>query len=369
MMKIEISRLYLLNLLEKASTVSGSSSITPSLKSFLLEVGEGGVSKRDDNRLLHVLRTDRVLSVVAHTDSFTVLEDTQPYRVLVHAEKFLNLIRNLESENVTLNVPDDYSIQIEADSFKANWMSFDIKQFPDLPKCVSTKSMFKVKTAQFIKAVERVKYAAATDSVHVSLGQVFFSDEGCWAWDGFTYQQVDFKTKVAFSLPLEAVDVVKFAKLSGVAEMYVGVSDEALHFVMGQDMFVSRNPKVVAPSVDLLAKFVKKTQGSFIVEVAQLRKLIKRIGITSDNSRLIFDVKEKTLTVSGKDNLDNKSNESVPITFEGDSVAMRRFSVNWEFMDKALSAVDSKTATMYIDANHVIFRGDDCYGILPMLKG
>ena len=367
-MKIEIQRLYLLNLLEKASTVSGSSAISPFLRSFLLEVEPyHDVGKGEDSRMFNVLRTDRVLGVVAHTDAFTVLEDKEPYRVLIHADKFLNLVRNLESESVVINVPDGYSVQIEADSFKANWMAFDISQFPDLPRCLSTKDMLKIKSADFIKAVERVRYASGKDSVQSNFKQVFFDESGCWAWDGFTYQQVDFETEKPFAIPLEAIDVVKFARISGVEDMYVGVSPESLHFVVGLDIFVAQNPNVKAPNTSVLDKLRKKSPGFFVVEVAQLRKLIKRIGITSDNNRIAVDVRDKSVTVSGKDDLDNKSNESVPIKFEGDVAKLNRFSLNWEFLDKALTSIESKTVKISVETSHIILEGEDSYGVLSML--
>lgn len=367
-MKVKIKRVYLLNLLEKASTVSGTASVTPLLKSFLLEVGEGGVSKRSDNRMFHVLRTDTALSVVAHTDSFEMVDDVAPYRVLVHGEKFLNLMRNLECEDVVLNIPDAFSIKIEADEFKANWIAYDSGQFPELPKCVDTKDMLKVKVGMFVNAVERVRHATSQDSVQSSFKQVFFTEEGCWASDGFTYQRVNFPVDLKLSLPIESLDVVKFAKLSGIEEMYIGVTKDLLYFVVGQDIFLSQSSKVKTPFIQLLTKLDKKNQGHFYVEVAQMRKLIKRIGITSEKGRVYFDVAATKLTVSGKDKLDNESNESFPIKFEGAQKAKKKFPVNWEFLDNALGAVRSKGVMMVVDNNHIIFQGDDCYGVVPMIK-
>lgn len=367
-MKVQIKRLFLLDLLEKASTVTTASTTSPFLQSFLLEIGEGGTTKRTDKRLFHVLRTDTVLSAVAHTDKFELLEDTEPYRTLVNAPYFLDLVRNLESEEIILTIPDEFSIQIEADSFKANWTCFDVKKFPKVPKCIDTKDMHKMKTETFVRGVERVKYAVAKDSVQSNLKQIFFSKKECWASDGFVYQRVDCPTDVEFSLSNDAFDVTKFAKLSGVEDMYFKITDDSIFFIFGQDIFMCQKSNVKPPFMALFSKMAAKNQGRFIVEVEQLRKIIKRIGITTVENKVTFNVKQKSLTVSGEDISANKSQEVLPIEFAGSQKALRKFNVNWEFLDKALSVVRSKTIELHIDLTMLQITGEDCVGIIPMFK-
>jgi hypothetical protein len=216
--------------------------------------------------------------------------------------------------------------------------------------------------------VERVKHATSADSVQSSFKQVFFNEEGCWASDGFTYQRVDFPVNLNLSLPIESLDVVKFAKLSGIEDMYIGVTKNVLYFVVGQDIFLSQTSKVKTPFIQLLTKLAQKNQGQFYVEVAQMRKLIKRIGITSEQGRVYFSVAATKLTVSGKDKLDNESSESFPIKFQGADKAKKKFPVNWEFLDDALGAIRAKTVKMIVDANHIVFQGTDCFGVVPMIK-
>jgi DNA polymerase III sliding clamp (beta) subunit (PCNA family) len=358
--EFKIKRMYLESLLDKAMTVKTKTGIDSLLRSFLLEIV--------DDRL-RVLRTDTTLSVVAETSGIEIKKSAQlTSRVLVDGDKFYELVKNLESDDVTIIITDDRSIIISTGAFEAQWKTFKVDNYPETPNPEQTE-MFELPSFAFIVAVERVRHAMATEGVQKNFCQVFFDETGCWAHNGFVFQRVDFETPQKFALAAEGLEVLKFIKLSGAETFKIGFTDEYTIFEIGNDLFICRVPNLQIPFVGLVEEFKKSRQGRFGFEVGQLQHLVKRVSLSSDLGKrdIIFETTAELLTVTATDGLGNKSHEQMVITFTGSQTAKKKFHVDWTFLTDALAAVKKKSATMVIDVNHIMINTDDSSSIIPMM--
>jgi DNA polymerase III sliding clamp (beta) subunit (PCNA family) len=360
-LKIKLKRIYLESLLDKAMTVKSGAGTDSRYRTFLLELV-------DDK--LRVLRTDTILSVVAEMRGVKALKSDQTANwVLVSGEKFYELVKNLEAEEVTLTFTDDLSIVISAGSFEAEWMTYPLNDYERPPKLENVE-MFELPSQAFVKAVGRVRHAIASEGVHQNLKHVFFSGDSCWAHDGFVYQRIDFKSPQQFSLPMDGLEVLNFIKLSGSETFKVGFTDKYTVFEVGADSFLCKMPHLKTPTLSLLEQLKESRQGSFVFEVAQLQGLIKRVSLSSDLGKraIRINIEKESLSVSAVDMLGNKGHEEMLISFTGNQTAQKAFPIDWMFLEEALSSLHNKGAKMVIDVHHVILQSDDSFCVIPMME-
>jgi DNA polymerase III sliding clamp (beta) subunit (PCNA family) len=364
-MQISIKQEFLMALLDRALTISRSE-MAPLLRSFLIEVDESGVFR--------IVRTDSQLAAVASTKAFEW--DSEPLRVVVNADKLHNLVKSLSGDAVSLKVVSPTDLEIICGSYRANWRLFDIANYPVLPSFDSKKFFVEVDSSMFISLIDRVRYAAAVSTFRPEWRQLYFDKGLCWAMDGSRYQEVvsELSPDLFFALPLIACDVVKMVRLSGTQIVTMETDETYYYFRIGSDLFISINPKIpppVNPKEAVFGALNRRDVGWFTVEVAVLKEILRRIGITSrkGDNRVRIAVKSKNVTFSSTDDDGNRSSEDLIITFNGSSLQLRTVDIQWDWLFDALSVVKAPVADLLIGPGHIGVQSEDSFGIVPMLKG
>jgi len=364
-MVIKVKREFLEALLDRAATVSGGT-VQSFLRTFLIETSDGELT---------IVRTDTVLAAVARTKCYETDTEASQYRILVDSDKFYQLIKSFSGEVVEIEDVGNHLLRISCGNYVGSWKNEDISKFPSLPSFSQKENRIRVSAKDFVQAIERVKYAGATKTFNFAFRQIYFDKGFCWATDGSRYQDVVCKAvNFPIVLPLIAVDVARFIRLTGAENLDIERDESNFYFRVGEDLYICKNPSVSPPinpkDTYFKSSGVNKRPGWFVFEVGRLKEIVRRIGITSTigDSRISFHVKSSEIVLSGVDDVGNKSQESMLITFQGDSQAMKKFDVQWDYMEEALSAVKVASAEFVIGESHIALRSDDSFGILPMLK-
>jgi DNA polymerase III sliding clamp (beta) subunit (PCNA family) len=363
-MQFIIRRQFLLALLEKAWTVTIGGTLSTTKGFYFVQ--------KDDT--ITVARTDSVLSAVASTNVVNWVDKEGPSEFLVDAEKFLRLARGLTCEEVSITVTSTNKIAISGDNFNAEWLLFDLSDFPKLPVYLREPNV-EVSTIEFVGAVDRVRYAASIESLTSAYKQIYFENKSCWATDGYNFQKVVTKIELPapIALPLIGLDVVKFLRLSGVSSFFVSWDDNYYYFTIGNDAFICQRSTAQPPNP--LEDFYSKLSATpnklpfFVFEVRLLRRIVERVAITGSfsNKRIWFYVAPALLTVKGVDEDGNVSEEGMTISFNGDK-AGRTLGIHYEVFLDALQSLRDESAELRLDRNHILITSSDSTTILPLLK-
>lgn len=362
-MKISIKRAYLESMLEKAATVSGSGTGS-SLNSFLMEA---------DGEWLKVIRTDKVLSVVAQTKLFEYLDPPNPSgsdnRILINAPKFMALVKNLGGDSeITLDNKD--GLKISSGCYSGRWLLDNLENYPPIPS-VSVEDMEEIVTKDFLKCIDRVKFAASFDSLTPAYKQIFFHKKECWASDENRFQKVatNFKPEFTLVLPVAVMDALKFIKMES-SEKFLFKRDKHYYiFKIGTDICICRIPGVQIPSyVDTyIQKVGIKLSGSFKFEIPLLIGILRRVGITSMAGSCRVDLQlanGSPVTVIGNDGFGNKADEQLICTYSG---ASRQVGVHWSDLVNALLVIQDGSATLKVYENFIGLESKDSLGYLSLL--
>lgn len=370
-MRFSIKRVFLEQLLDKANTVSVLGTVKEELKGFLLEL---------DGKTLRVMRTDENLAVLAQTELLTIQDPSAPHQIVVSGEKFYNLVKRLDCDEIEIATDDTgQECMIAAGAYNGSWASAGKPtSFPKLSAAVKPtqeQEAISIDAKKFVELLERVQYAAAHESIRVSLKQLVFEDGICWASDDTIYQRVrsDLPKELRFAVPIAALDIIKFIRLSSADSIELICAGDYYFFKVGEDKFVCRAPNLRAIKATGLVALLsgESKQGRFTAETQRLLSIVKRMSITTDvrTNRLDFEIQPGVLRVSSQDNDGNSAEEKLRINFSGSSSTKKKFGLHWEVVIHALESVRQKTVDVRIDDNHVVFASDDGLGIVPMLIG
>lgn len=372
-MKIKIRRDYLKALLDKASAVSTAHAPINACKTFLLEV-----EKIDEkSHMLHIMRTDTKLSVLIHSQEFKLLDHEEPVRVLIPSDHLYELVQSLDTDEVELETIEGGGVKIHSGSYSGEWFTYSIKDFPPLPKLDKDSDLcFEVSAKEFVRDVERVKDLLPPVVMHLNEPWIRFTDSGeCWVYDGDRHQRITSSSlKREFAVPKNALDVIRFIKVSGMTTVVVGRTQDFWYCEVGDDLFICQIQFHAPPTIEFIHRLDRANQGYFDFETAHLQKAVERIGITSGESKNItFEVKEKELILAsgtGEEALREKSQETLPIQFMGNSRAKKVFAVNWQYFVQSLKVLGVASARMFVDIgiNYIVLKSDDSRAVIPMLK-
>ena len=364
-MEITIKKDFLEHLLGKASTVSVTGGKARFLQSFLLEL---------DGEVLKIARTDMELAAVAYTNQVDIGSREVPTRVLIDAEKFYELIKRSDGDLVYLGVSKS-EVEIETGGYQGVWKTYDLSKYPSIATSLG-KNVIKLDTQKFVQALERSNYAASRGQMQPNLRQVMFENGRCWATDMGRYQEIITNLPKMFkmTLPIVALDLVKFIKLSGVDTVEFEETEDFYFFKMKDDLFLCKHPHIKVVNESLLFKKLNEVrQGNFLVEVQKLKSTVGRIRLTAETQagKVHFEISkdDKTLTVSAEDDFKNKSKEAFPILLQGNKKeTIRKFDMNWVLLSEALQAISDKIVQIFIDKEYLVVKSDDSKALIPMVK-
>lgn len=364
-MELTIEKDYLEVLLVRASSISVSSSRY--YKSFLLEL----VGDR-----LRIVRADgRERAVMVSTDKFTIIDDSEPKRVLIEEVLFKNLVLGIPSGQLTLKVSADDVFEIKGEGYSGKWIGLGLSDFPSFPSPPEDFNPIELNVKNFTAGLRRVAYASSKEAVQLNQRQIVFREDVCWATDSLKFQEVSIslaKKKLCLVFPSSGADVLAFLSWTSEETVKFGEHEGYLFFVTKAGVFLCRDPVVTPIDKESFLESVlgpEEQQGAFQVDVAAFTQLVKRVSLTSGGKGTVrFDIKKDEIAVSSKDELGSVGKEAWKTALTGNTKCKRKFEVFWSRLLDALSVIKDKSAEVRIDERHIILKSDDSFGVIPMYK-
>lgn len=328
-----------------------------------------------------VVRTNLSQYTVVHLnpDCMDVEDDSSPLECLVNAEKLLSLVKRLPSDaDVFLEIMKDVpKLQLKCNNFMSQLTTFQVERFGKVPEAVVNKTKWtKVETKPFCEAILQVRHAAPPQGYHEQFMHVVFRDKRCWVADSRQLHGVRFDSDVVLVLPLDAVGVTEFLRLSASEFFNLGEDEEHYYFQVGDDIYITRkgNLKIEDKWTEYLNFLQEERQLSFDIDVEVFRKAVERVSVTSherDQTITLFcDVPQGFLYLKAKDEMKNESAERLPVQFTvGKKLKDEQYTrmIWWEFLTEAVSAMGVKRVSVRIDKSHIVFVSEWGTAICPFL--
>ncbi len=217
-LRFSTQKFVLQKVLEKASTVIPTRNFTPMLKNFLFDISDSA---------LRVTSTDNELSLITQTRLVTVEREGS---AVFPANRMMSMLREAEDGDVVVDVSKGKAT-IKVGTAEWSLQLMDAAEWPQLPKLEAVE-LIQIDRAKFLKAIESVRYAVATDEVHQGLMMIDVKDGRMRGSDSRRFQQIDtpFLT-FDFQIPVSAIDdLVKLLKLSDASEIAIGQTEYAVIF-------------------------------------------------------------------------------------------------------------------------------------------
>lgn len=331
-MEIILSRSEFLSELGPMQGIVERRTTIPVLSHILLKAEEGRLS---------LAATDLDVSLTSWVDA----EVSSPGGIAVQAKKFIEIIRALVDDEITLRLEDEKRLAIVGgrSRFKINGLSPE--DFPTLPQ-VSQESVQEVPFNQVKGMISKVLFAVSTEESRFQLnGALFKVKEGgleMVATDGHRLALVE--NDLEGGEPEEGVLVPRKAlqelqRFEGDGTLGLRRSEHHLSFQLGRRELICRilegsfpdYERVIAKDNDKQISFGRKDLAAAVQRVALL---------TGERTRAVrFKFDDDKLQISAANPDLGEAVEEVPCEYSGESFSL---GINPDYIGNFLSAVETE---------------------------
>lgn len=362
-MKIIIPTSSLSDALRKVLTVGSTRSPIPVLNNVLLQA--------KDNRL-SLSTTDMDVSIT--TDVNVVVERNG--ETTLPAKKFGQIVGTLPNGDVTLDTNPELITTITCKNAMFKVSGLSPSDFPRRPE-VDGDQKFVFDKIELLKTLRKIGYAVSTDQTRVVLNGILLSVRGgnitAVATDGRRLALVEKITDG--SVQLADGDVILPTKvvhelqklLDGDGQVTVKISSSFSQFNTGDTTITSKlidgtypNYRQVIPS---------SFKNSVVLPREAFFEVLNRVSIvvSESGSAIRFVLKEDSVTLSASTAEIGESEESLPVSYQGEPV---NISFNPAFLKEPLKNLDCDEFTLRFNDEFkpVVLLGDQgfLYVIMPM---
>ncbi|GAH73137.1 unnamed protein product, partial [marine sediment metagenome] len=120
-----------------------------------------------------ILTSTNLELAIKHTTSGKVIKDGT---IVIPFEVFNNIVRNLNSEKVSLE-QRDHTLVISADNYEASIYCEDSKEFPIIPTIQNTRKFLKLKKVDFKKSLTQAVVATQYSEIRPEINGIYFRYE------------------------------------------------------------------------------------------------------------------------------------------------------------------------------------------------
>lgn len=349
-MKFTIKRVSFQKLLENAYEAIPVQSPIASLKNFLIEVTD------NDIRVIGSDGTMTIQAILNVGDEDNAIINSIPGKVQIPAKYLLDIIKNLESDIVTLELVDSSLLFVsdEISQFKLN--IFRAEEYPDIDIEATSKEVIEINTSDFVKLYNSTAFAVATRGPKELFYGINITAKDnkltFIATDSFRlarkYVEIKGSHHVSITVPSKTLNVVsKFNKYEKI-EMIID-SNKVL-FKAGHYTISSKLYNGEFPNVDRIIPV--GMEYNLNVNSREFISSIERITIVG-NTKILVNASRDQVEISSKDlNVGSSKEVLKGADFEGE-----RFSIifNARFVIEAIKALESERVTLAFAAENRAF--------------
>lgn len=323
-MKISLTKEKFLNGLQLVNGVVGSRTTLPILSNLLL--------KGDQNKIW-LTATDLELSIRASVEA----EVQEPGVTTLPARRLLNVIRELPSDNFTLEIDEKNNAAISCGSAYFKILGLAADEFPILPQ-LSGGYSYTIDRLVFKDMLQKTAYAASTDEMRYILNGNLLSFKGeklvVVTTDGrrlaLAEQEVEFPKEAEADVVVPTKTVMELMRaLQGEGPMKIHVVDKQVAFEFGDILLVSKLIEGQYPNYRQVIPGQCEQRVAIDREI--LLNAIRRVSILASDKatavKLTFGKNKLTVAVSSPDV--GEAHESLPIKYTGKETTV---SFNGEFL-------------------------------------
>lgn len=270
--KFNVGKEELLRTLASNISIVPQKDRVPVIQNALLEVGKDFVRISVTNQEIFI-RSNVYGSEVEQTG-----------KVLIPARKLLSILKDSQGDQVYIEVSGKkISIAIGGGSWEISRPVVGVEMYPGFdPTCQSFSDISKM---EFYKAVETVKYAARKDFSRANLRIIKVASGKFDAYDGSRFQRISTSmSDVSMEIPAFSIDLLlKKLKAFSSEEVKVGKNEDYLVFILGNEIFAVKSPKLEYPNVDTqVLRPVLGNRHEFVVDKETLIDAVKAVRIVAD---------------------------------------------------------------------------------------
>ena len=310
-MKISVNKEDLLKALIIVSRAISSNSIIPSL-SYIHIVA------KDSNLFFEATDLELTIKYSIKAD----FEDSISF--LIPSAIFINYLKFNNDDEITIEVCNDFKINIYSDKSETFFKYINDKDFPknpDFKKC----NYFKIKTKELLSSLNQTYFSISRDSARTNLLGLGVTIDGkkitFASTDSFRLSERFLELdgdplQVSFMIPYNAIMELIFMS-NNFNEEYVSfsVDDNQIQVQFGLIFVYSRLLKNTLPNYKAIIR--QKSSITALVKKTELANSIKRVGLfSSEHNTLILKFNNDLLSISsgesqsGSDEINIKSRKT-----------------------------------------------------------
>ena len=349
-MKFTIKRNSFQKLLENAYEAIPAQTPIAALKNFLIEVTETH---------LCVIGSDGTLTIQAILDvgeEDNAIINSVPGKVQIPAKYLLDIIKNLESNIVTLELVDSSLLYVsdEISQFKLN--IFRAEEYPDIDIETASKESITVNMEDFDKLYSSTSFAVATRGPKELFYGINITAKDnkltFIATDSFRlarkFVPIEGDHHVSITVPCKTLNVV--SKVADYDEVTMVIDTNKVLFKAGKYTISSKLYNGEFPNVDRIIP--SGMAYKLNVNAREFISSIERITIVG-NTKILVNASAEQVEISSKDlNVGSSKEVLKGAEFEGE-----RFSIifNARFVIEAIKALGSERVTLAFAAENRAF--------------
>jgi DNA polymerase-3 subunit beta len=355
-MKLTIKRAPFEKLLTTVFEAIPIQSAELAYKNFLLTVTDAGIT---------VLGSDGSLSiqgVINVGDADSPIVNSDPGAIQVPAKYLLDIIKNLQSDVVTLELVDASVLYVTDEHSQFQLVVAKAEEYPDVDVVSDSQEIVTIKTSDYLSLYSATAFAVATKGPKELFCGINISarDQKLTfvATDSFRlarkYIVIEGDHHISITVPAKTLQVV--SHIVGFEFMSIVVDTSKVLFKVGNYVISSKLYSGEFPNVDRIVP----TGTSYMLNVnaKDFMASISRITIVGNAKILVVATPEQT-EISSKDINIGSSKEIIhDAKFEGD-----RFSIifNAGYVIDAIKALNSERVTLAFAAENRAFlvKSDD----------
>ncbi|WP_321835622.1 DNA polymerase III subunit beta [Clostridium butyricum] len=338
-MKFIIEKSNLLENLNKVSKAITGKSNVDSLKGILIQVNDGKII---------MMGSDLDLSII----SFSTCEVIEPGSMLIDAKMFIDIIRKLRNDKITISSEAD-TVSIQCVKSKFTVVKMDEKIYPKFPQ-QDKSTQLSLSKELFSRMINQVAFAVAQDDSRPILKGILFELKSKMlhlvALDGY---------RLAYSSNPVDIDI------DGVSAVIDGKSLYSISKLIDNngDMKISITPNHIQFTFDNIIISTRLLEGAFIkyesllpsefqldiqLNRIELLESIERCTLISPGNPVVkFHINESNILDITSDSTKGKANEQVVISSYTGSISELDIAFNGKYLIDILSNLEEDKLTFH----------------------
>ena len=335
-MKLTVKRQAFQKILETAYDAIPSATTEPAFKNFLIKIEENQVSvlaSNDDFSIKNVLSTEGEDSPIINSEVGSVQ---------IPAKYLLDIVKNLQSDIVSLNLVDSSILLVSDERSNFNLNVMRAEDYPEIDLVSSSKEIIQIKPGEFNSLYQATSFAVASNgpkelfkgiNISVKEGKLTFV-----ATDSFRlarkYIPIEGEHHVSITVPSKTLQVV--SKLSSEKEVILIVDVAKVLFQIGNTTISSKLYNGEFPNVERIIPVDIRYE--LEVNSKEFIAAVDRITIVGNTKILVTHIGDK-IKLSSKDvNIGSSDEELSNAVFRGEN-----FSIvfNANYVTDAIKALNS----------------------------